>query len=48
MYRTDYHTHTLYSDGHGWPEDYISFAVKAGLSELGFSDHLTLTDQQQD
>jgi len=48
MYRTDYHTHTLYSDGHAWPEDYISYADKAGLSELGFSDHLTLTDKQQD
>lgn len=48
MYRSDYHSHTLYSDGHAWPEDYIPFAVKGGLSELGFSDHLTLTDKQQD
>ncbi len=48
MYRTDYHIHTLYSDGHGWPEDYIPKAVDAGLHELGFSDHLTLTDEQQD
>ena len=48
IYRTDYHIHTKYSDGHGWPEDYIPYAIKAGLSEIGFSDHLTLTDEQQD
>ncbi|MEZ4999797.1 MAG: histidinol-phosphatase [Bacteroidales bacterium] len=47
IFRTDYHIHTLYSDGKGWPEDYISHAIKSGLSEIGFSDHLTLTDQQQ-
>ena len=48
IYRTDYHTHTIYSDGRGRPVDYIPFAVKEGLSEIGFSDHLTLTDKQQD
>lgn len=48
IYRTDYHSHTKYSDGHGWPEDYIPFAIKRGISELGFSDHLTLTEEQQD
>jgi len=42
MYRTDYHIHTLYSDGKGWPEDYIAEAIRFGLSEIGFSDHLTL------
>ncbi len=48
IYRTDYHTHTLYSDGHGSPEESISSALKGNISELGFSDHLTLTDKQQD
>ena len=48
IYRTDYHIHTNYSDGEGWPEDYINRAVEIGLSEIGFSDHLTLTDEQQD
>ncbi|HCC69836.1 MAG TPA: hypothetical protein DEQ09_01585 [Bacteroidales bacterium] len=48
IYKTDYHTHTYYSDGKGWPEDYISRAIEIGLSEIGFSDHLTLTDEQQD
>ncbi|MDT8400549.1 MAG: histidinol-phosphatase [Bacteroidales bacterium] len=48
IYKTDYHIHTLYSDGKAWPEEYISKAVEAGISEIGFSDHLTLTDEQQD
>jgi len=48
LYRTDYHIHTRYSDGGGWPEDYIYSASAAGLSEIGFSDHFTLTPEQQD
>ncbi len=48
IYRTDYHIHTRHSDGHGEPEEYVSFALKENISELGFSDHLTLTDKQQD
>jgi len=48
IYKTDYHIHTYYSDGKGWPEDYIGRAMEIGLSEIGFSDHLTLTDEQQD
>lgn len=48
IYRTDYHTHTLFSDGHSTPEEYISPALKENISELGFSDHLTLTAKQQD
>jgi len=48
IYRTDYHIHTNYSDGKGWPEDYIYRAIEIGLSEIGFSDHLTLTEEQQD
>ena len=42
IYRTDYHTHSTYSDGRTLPEDYIDPAIAAGLKEIGFSDHLTL------
>lgn len=48
MYRTDYHIHTLFSDGRGAPDDYIGAAIEGGLSEIGFSDHLTLTEEQED
>ena len=40
IYRTDYHTHTIYSDGRQEPEASIEAAIKKGLSEIGFSDHL--------
>ncbi len=42
IYRTDYHVHSLFSDGKSAPEDYIAPAVAAGLKEIGFSEHLTL------
>ncbi len=42
VYRTDYHMHTLFSDGRSAPEDYIEPAVAADLKEIGFSEHLTL------
>jgi histidinol-phosphatase (PHP family) len=42
MYKTDYHIHSIYSDGRSAPEDYIGPAVTAGLNEIGFSEHLTL------
>lgn len=42
IYRTDYHIHSLFSDGRSDPEDYIAPAVAAGLEEIGFSEHLTL------
>jgi histidinol-phosphatase (PHP family) len=40
IYRTDYHIHTTYSDGKAGPEDCIEAALKKGLREIGFSDHL--------
>lgn len=40
IYRTDYHVHTIYSDGKHQPEEYIEAAIKLGLKEIGFSDHL--------
>jgi histidinol-phosphatase (PHP family) len=42
IYRTDYHVHSLFSDGRAIPEDYIAPAVAAGLKEIGFAEHLTL------
>ena len=42
IYKTDYHMHSSYSDGRSVPEDYIAPAVAAGLSEIGFSEHLQL------
>ncbi|NLN29749.1 MAG: histidinol-phosphatase [Bacteroidales bacterium] len=46
-YKTDYHVHTTFSDGKSAPEEYIAPATEAGLSELGFSEHLSLFDRDQ-
>lgn len=46
-YRADYHIHTTYSDGKTAPEEYLPEARKKGLKEIGFSEHLTLTDEPQ-
>ena len=48
IYRTDYHMHSTYSDGRSVPEDYIAPAIAAGLSEIGFSEHLTLFRDPED
>jgi histidinol-phosphatase (PHP family) len=48
IYKTDYHTHSSYSDGRSAPEDYIAPAIAAGLSEIGFSEHLTLFKDLED
>jgi len=48
IYRTDYHMHSVYSDGRAIPEDYVASAIDAGLSEIGFSEHLTLFKDQED
>ncbi|MCU0362760.1 MAG: histidinol-phosphatase [Bacteroidales bacterium] len=48
IYRTDYHIHTTFSDGRSSPSDYIPAALAAGLSEIGFSEHLTLFKDQED
>lgn len=36
---TDYHTHTLHSDGTGSVEDNVAAAVRAGLRAVGIADH---------
>jgi histidinol-phosphatase (PHP family) len=48
IYKTDYHMHSSYSDGRSVPEDYIQPAIAAGLSEIGFSEHLTLFKDLED
>jgi histidinol-phosphatase (PHP family) len=40
--------HSVYSDGRAVPEDYIASAIAAGLSEIGFSEHLTLFKDPED
>lgn len=40
IYKTDYHIHTTYSDGRDSPEACIEAALKIGLREIGFSDHI--------
>jgi histidinol-phosphatase (PHP family) len=47
IYKTDYHIHTTYSDGREAPEACIAAAVKKGLREVGFSDHITLSEGKQ-
>jgi histidinol-phosphatase (PHP family) len=47
IYKTDYHIHTTYSDGKEGPEACVAAAVKTGLREVGFSDHITPLDQKQ-
>ncbi|TAL59229.1 MAG: histidinol-phosphatase HisJ family protein [Bacteroidetes bacterium] len=48
VYKTDYHVHSTFSDGRSAPEDYIKPAIAAGLSEIGFSEHLTLFKDLED
>jgi len=46
-YRTDYHIHTTYSDGREEPEASIKAGILAGLTEIGFSEHITLVPEKQ-
>jgi len=48
IYRTDYHIHTTFSDGKAPPEDYLAAARIAGISEIGFSEHLSLFREDQE
>jgi len=47
IYQTDYHIHTTYSDGKDEPEAYIKAAIKAGMKEIGFSEHIALLPERQ-
>jgi histidinol-phosphatase (PHP family) len=42
MFKSNYHTHCNFCDGKGEPEDYITSAIREGLSEIGFSSHSPL------
>ena len=46
-YRTDYHIHTTFSDGREGPEASIKAGIEAGLTEIGFSEHITLVPEKQ-
>lgn len=48
MVKYNYHTHT-FRCGHavGTDEEYVIEAIKAGIKELGFSDHVILRDHSQ-
>ena len=44
--QTDYHMHTpLCGHAVGSPEEYIRFGLKAGLKEMGFSDHAPMVHE---
>ena len=39
---TDYHIHSVLSDGKNTHEEMIQAAIEKGLAEIGFSDHVCL------
>ena len=39
MQRSNFHTHTVYSDGHDTVREMIETAIEKGFHSLGFSDH---------
>ena len=39
MIRSNYHTHTVFSDGANTPEEMVLAAIDLGLESIGFSDH---------
>jgi len=43
-FRANYHIHTFMSDGSSKPADYVEKATEAGLTEMGFTDHLVILD----
>src|SRR3989338_2825981 len=44
--QTDYHMHTpLCGHAVGSPEEYVGFGLKAGLKEMGFSDHAPMVNE---
>lgn len=42
MYLSNYHSHSLFCDGRGSPEDFVKFALSAGMKAYGFSSHSPL------
>jgi len=48
IYRTDYHMHSKFSDGKAEPYEYIDDAIRCGMKEIGFSEHLNLIIPNQE
>jgi histidinol-phosphatase (PHP family) len=48
IYRTDYHIHSTFSDGKAEPSNYIEDAIRAGMKEIGFSEHINLIVAEQE
>jgi histidinol-phosphatase (PHP family) len=42
MMKANYHTHCVYCDGTGTPEDYVKASIGQGLAAVGFSCHAPL------
>jgi len=43
-YPENYHIHTDFSDGKNKPEDYVKAAIERKFGEIGFSDHIALSN----
>jgi histidinol-phosphatase (PHP family) len=41
-YKTDYHVHTVFSDGQADAKEFVAAGIAAGFDEIGFSEHLNL------
>lgn len=40
MIRSDFHVHTVFSDGVNTPEEMVQAAIEKGMRQIGFSDHV--------
>ena len=40
MTKSNYHMHTIFSDGKDYPEEYVLSAIDKGMESIGFSDHV--------
>ncbi|MEF8985522.1 MAG: Sb-PDE family phosphodiesterase [Bacteroidales bacterium] len=46
--KCDFHTHTVFSDGHVWPNVRVQEAWKEGLDVLAITDHIEYTPHSED
>ncbi len=46
--KCDFHTHTVFSDGHVWPNVRNQEAWEEGLDALAITDHIEYTPQRED
>ncbi|MHC4455913.1 MAG: Sb-PDE family phosphodiesterase [Planctomycetota bacterium] len=46
--KCDFHTHTVFSDGHVWPSIRVAEAVKDGLDAIAITDHLEYQPHEED